>query len=155
MKRRLRFTQTYPSSYNAERARKQLFANIRMLPLSELPTKKVDRYSRLLRLAEDRRTYHPDKMARTAATFFGRRALRLLPSPVRKTQRAVAVTGKSVYELYTDPETVPSAFRFAQPKNIPICVRRKIRREVLHAFRIAGKTGLGAPHYNEYSKVTC
>lgn len=48
---------------------------------------------------------------------------------------------------------------FTQPKDILLCVRRKIRSEVMHALGLAGrkltfrKSGAGA--HNEWSKVGC
>lgn len=47
---------------------------------------------------------------------------------------------------------------FALPWQVVICVRRKRRREVMHALKIAGKRGVGAgkpQRRNEWSEVRC
>lgn len=40
-------------------------------------------------------------------------------------------------------------------KELLTCVKRKIRSRVLHALKIAGKSGLGGPNYRQTSKVVC
>lgn len=47
---------------------------------------------------------------------------------------------------------------FSEPKHVAVCARRHIRREVLHAFGVAGGKGVGRnrkQHRNEWSKVGC
>lgn len=51
----------------------------------------------------------------------------------------------------------PSVVAFERPRGVAVCVRRAIRREVLHAMK---KTGRGhrkqrAPRRNAYSSVSC
>lgn len=81
----------------------------------------------------DRRRYNPTKgVAPPAAT---RRSATRLVSP-----------------LYSPLNSV----RFAEPKRVAICVRRKQRKEVLHAKRIAGgKGGFRKRRNNFWSKVSC
>lgn len=47
--------------------------------------------------------------------------------------------------------------RFAYPDLTAICLRRKIRREVLHARRRVPAAGIGtrAPRYNFWSSISC
>jgi len=82
---------------------------------------------------EDRRRYNPNRQhAPAAAARSGDR--RLTPVP---------------------PPGALSRINFAKPNNVAICVRRKIRKEVIHAKRIAGKRGLAGGKWNWHSKVGC
>lgn len=44
---------------------------------------------------------------------------------------------------------------FFAPENVLICVRRKTRKEVLHAFKKIGMKGQKKPRRNVYSDVHC
>ena len=44
---------------------------------------------------------------------------------------------------------------FSMPPKVAICVRRQTRKEVLHAKKVAGKSGLKKPRRNFWSKVRC
>jgi hypothetical protein len=82
---------------------------------------------------EDRRTYRPDRSVRAPAAV-QRKDTRLntFPSPARL-----------------------AAYGFQNPHNVALCVRRKVRKEVIHAIRVAGKTGLKRPKRNFWSNVKC
>lgn len=87
---------------------------------------------------EDRRTWHPEDFFRPAMEIGG----------TRTTQRVVKKSFK--------PQ-LPFGLQFAVPEKTAICVRRKTRKEVLHAMR---KTGGGQrrrnkPTKNWYSKLGC
>lgn len=63
--------------------------------------------------------------------------------------------GRSSYRFH---KGVSRRLGFHAPWQVIICVRRKRRREVLHAFRIAGKRGIGRGKSwkrNSYSQVRC
>lgn len=98
-----------------------------------------------LRELEDRRTFHPEGRLRPARASF-RSATQLVPRPGR---RAALATRASVL--------VPSRVAFKVPNRVAICVRRKSRREVLFAKRVAGAGGgrFRKRRYNEYSFVGC
>lgn len=49
---------------------------------------------------------------------------------------------------------LPRDIRAADPRNVAVCVRRKDRREVLHALRRVGRGG-GRRRRNEWSDVHC
>lgn len=109
-------------------------------PFVKLRPRVVLPYSRpsFLQTIEDRRTWHPGVL-RPAATFS------------RRDQRRLVERSRNSFE------TFPSLhLGFAQPKKVAICVRRKTRREVIHALR---KAGAGAAQKrrkrNEYSDVRC
>lgn len=51
---------------------------------------------------------------------------------------------------------VPKSLGFVAPEKVVVCVRRKTRKEVLHALGYTGRgSGGGRKHRNHYSKVHC
>lgn len=44
---------------------------------------------------------------------------------------------------------------FRQPSRTVICLKRKIRRKIMHAFGFAGLRGFRRPRYNYWSRVIC
>lgn len=87
---------------------------------------------------EDRRTHHPLGKARPARTVNG-------------------VTSKKLNIKKSAGHKLPAVLAFAAPKKVLICVRRGVRKSVLHAL---GKTGKGARHSktrrrSAYSGVSC
>lgn len=98
-------------------------------------------------LIEDRRLWTPE------ASY--------VPS-VRGLQRRTSlktVSGVPTYRLRhkSSPRaSVPHGVAFADPTRVMLCVRRKQRKEVLHAFR---KTGKGKHHRNPkrnfWSSISC
>ena len=89
----------------------------------------------------DRRTYSPTPYRVIAAP---RSAARLVPDKM----------GQSIRNQVGP---VPTGVQFANPKHVAICVRRKVRREVLHALKLKPKRGRGGgkKKYNLWSKVKC
>lgn len=104
-----------------------------LTPVVRISARPVD-----LREIEDRRTYSPQPF-RAAKVFSG-----AVHQPV-----VVKKTTKFKPQL-------PFGLTFNAPKDTLICVRRKIRKEVLFA---KNKTGAGKrrrkPHKNFYSKIGC
>lgn len=88
-----------------------------------------------LREIEDRRTWHP---------LSGRRPAAGLISP-RHRLREVAVSKTA---------RIPWAVGFQDAVQVAVCIRRKERKEVLHAI---GKVGGGhkRPRYSWYSEIVC
>lgn len=80
----------------------------------------------------DRRRYHPARNVRPADAL------------IRGAARPVI--GKYTYQT-----------RFAVPHMVAICLRRKARREVLHAFKLTRKSGRGGSprRRNFYSSMGC
>lgn len=97
---------------------------------------------RALQMVEDRRTFYPDqplyRPARTIAV--GRPArLKLVQNP-----------------RYTAPSQTKGLVAFAEPQKVPICIRRKERKQVLHAKGIAGsKKRLRPGRRSEFSSIHC
>lgn len=111
-------------------------------PLRSVSVLKPTRFDYVSKLTEveDRRLFSPeiDPPARSIHT----RSATQLVAP-RKAQR---VHGRS---------TVPNAVGFARPREVVICIRRKQRREVLHA--LLRKTGRGGKRarWSEWSHINC
>jgi len=86
-----------------------------------------------VRILEDRRVFKPDASVRPPASV-QRSDTRLVADPFGTSLRRVS---------------------FANPPRVAICARRKIRREVLHALRIAGGSGFRKRRLNFWSGVGC
>ncbi|UDN67846.1 hypothetical protein [robinz microvirus RP_145] len=92
-------------------------------------------------IAEDRRVTHPTH-----------------PQPARAIRRDHArIVPKTVDRLGNLIRTLPFGVRFSVPKYVGICLKRRIRREVLHAIK---KTGSGSSRKmkrtrNHWSEVSC
>lgn len=93
----------------------------------------------------DRRMWHPaPRMIRPIATFSRRDQSRII---VKKSS-AVAPARNDTY----------SDFRvgFAVPRKVGVCVRRKQRKEVLHALKYIGKGSRARRHrWNDLSRIDC
>lgn len=50
---------------------------------------------------------------------------------------------------------VSTGMGFTQPRRVVLCVRRGIRKQVLHAFRKAGKAGQRRPRFSVNSLIHC
>jgi len=90
-----------------------------------------------LRLLEDRRFWHPLGQRRPAQSFRN----------VNHSLKIPSGRSTSKYPLHT--------VGFVNPENVAVCVRRKIRKEVLFAKRKTGKRGQKKPRFNWFSKVSC
>lgn len=106
-----------------------------------------------LRDVEDRRSFHPegqDRAARSLSRFNHRLRIK---TPVG--------TWSSKYQKYQTPweinYEVPWQIAFDRPNRIAVCIRRKIRSQVLHALGIAGRRGLGVGgiRLNPFSRISC
>lgn len=118
---------------------------VRIRRLSSRPTLGRLGFSRsVLRTLEDRREFHPERARRPARGFFiPRHRLVILSDPVGDSMRDMS-------------QSVPFSIGFERPKQVAVCIRRKQRREVIHAL---GKAGAGVrrrrPRRSEYSDVRC
>lgn len=118
--RKGRYSEKSPTFSNRNPPRRLLYPTpvirtISLHPTPLTPQQKVNRYVRAIR---DRRVFSFDR--RTP-----------IGSPIRKAERInTDVLGKSLRTL-----------QYAIPKRVAVCVRRKERREVLHALRVAGRSG--------------
>lgn len=88
----------------------------------------------------DRRIYHPEGIYSPVYTKFAQ------PTKIKEVRTRV----------YTRPTvSFRHDFGFANVSQVITCVRRKIRKQVLHAFKKTGKSGQRTPRYNYLSKVRC
>ena len=105
------------------------------------------RGSSSLRVFEDRREYNPEGDLAPARSFsYPRHRLKTVTprSGVPSLNRSIGF------------EPVPIGVGFANPSKVLICVRRKMRREVMFARGHAGRAGNQFKHRtNEYSGVRC
>lgn len=94
---------------------------------------------------EDRRTWHPEGPRRPARMRNSyRHRLRAVQTP--KTRQYQATRAQNKYR---------EDIGFVTPNKVFICIRRKIRQQVLHALRKTGKVGQKRPRWTEYSTIKC
>lgn len=53
------------------------------------------------------------------------------------------------------PSQTKAIVAFQEPHKLPLCIRRKQRKQVLHAKGVAGSKNLKKPTRNEWSDVSC
>lgn len=98
-----------------------------------------------LRPIEDRRLFHPQGVHRPARSFTNPRH-RLRSVRVKKNPKKVQNTAYPSFHI-----------GFEAPKRVLVCVRRKQRREVIHALGYSGR-GVGRKRRSrrsEYSSINC
>lgn len=95
----------------------------------------TSRISTPLQQISDRRIFHPDRLVRNAVST--------LNAP-----HALAVANPYSRKL-------SSNVRFQNPHKVLVCIRRKIRKQILFAKGGAGSRKMRRPTYNYYSSVRC
>lgn len=122
-------------------------------PLAELLPSNFTAVRFDLTEVEDRRTWSPEPILDDLP-----RDLRGVPTPIRpaqparKAQRSRSVAGPSL-----TPRPIFAFVDHHNPiKRVAICVRRKIRKEIMHALKFAGKGGgKRRPRRNSNSNIRC
>lgn len=104
------------------------------------PSVPVYRVRSALQLLEDRRLFHPLGEARPLRAFFMRPRLVVRNANIKERRNKFSV---------------PSAIGFDVPKRVALCVRRKERREVIHAKNLTRKGSKGAKRRNVWSDIHC
>ncbi|QXP44248.1 MAG: hypothetical protein [Arizlama microvirus] len=101
--------------------------------------------------ADDGRRFHPSKpLHRPLRNLQGHQGHRLLVgNPTSRKSRGKRPSARSMPSA-----AVPYGVRFDQPQQLLLCIRRKRRKEVIHAIGRAG-TKVRPPRRNEYSGVSC
>lgn len=107
-------------------------------------------FFRDLKPIEDRRTWHPEGKARPARSFDSSRH-RLVVGQAQVKQ-AVRTGYTKLRHLALQ---VPKAVAFQAPEKVLVCVRRQMRREVMHALKKAGKRGQKSRRWSWYSNISC
>lgn len=110
------------------------FRNQPLLPFDSLPFTE-------LTTVEDRRTFHPRGEVREARSF--------------RTPHHQLVYRPAAPVIMGHPNRIPQSVAFHAPREVLVCVRRKTRKEVLHAFNKTGKSGQKRPRRNHYSSISC
>lgn len=105
-----------------------------------------------LRVFEDRRAFHPDPFIRPAFAL-PRSASRLVVHPnVNKSNTPTHTVGPPLRG------SIPHRIGFEVPRQVVLCLRRKRRREIMHALGKAGRGGVGRGRKrrtNEFSEIGC
>lgn len=126
-------------SKSKSRTRRVVFTpSVQRYRVRTMPLSAVSLSSPLLSM-EDRRTFHPLRDLRPVASF------------VKSAARVVAKQRVN----FPQPSQTKALLAFADPRRVLVCVRRRIRREVLHAKRIAGSGGMRKPRRNALSSISC
>ena len=118
------------SSKTKRRRDPKTIAN-RRLPVSYSPTRVTP--TTILRQIEDRRLFNPTRSYSAPATLsFTKARIQYLESPAARKQAFRADPMAYLRRLggYVTPKVA-----FKDPSSVLICVRRQIRKEVLHAFK--------------------
>lgn len=118
----------------------------------------------VLKKIEDRRTFHPEKANRPALDIWGKKAAVKLINKARPTANALnlpkqvrqkrqAIINRFGEKFHSQTKAIRA---FAVPTETIICIRRKVRKQVLAAKK---KIGLGGrqkhPKLNWTSKIAC
>lgn len=93
---------------------------------------------------EDHRVWHPDRIASLRTPRLWRHRL-VTPKAVRRGLTPLGVRPRSF---------LASAIQFKAPKFLVLCVRRRRRREVIHARGIAGSR-VRRGRRNQWSTIRC
>lgn len=105
----------------------------------------------VLRQIEDRRDYHPSGPKRAARTLLGTTAkVKRVPTILRKGTNRLLKSVQSASGVLGRDKVA-----FQMPERVVVCVRRKVRREVLFAKRATGKGSRSFKRRNEWSEVKC
>lgn len=136
-------------------------------PVRPTPVVRVTPSSVNLREIEDRRLWHPNPVRPVVSLDNAVHRL-LAPAPKKRSvvrneprksrsrsvlyQAPVALLGPEIGSFNRRPTA------FAEAKRMLVCIRRGMRKEVLHALRKTGKGGgrkKQRPRYNSFSNVRC
>lgn len=102
----------------------------------------------LLQQLEQNNAYH-----RTRRSTQNTNARRYHPNPIRPIQKIDGnLAGFNHHRLST---LYQSPWKLVEPNKVGICVRRRTRREVLHALKRTGKGSRARRHYTVNSEIHC
>lgn len=100
-----------------------------------------------LTLYEDRRQFHPEGIYAPAKSFNSTRHRIAVPKSNYKVPLSQYSALGQTYPTYK--------LAFEAPTKVLVCVRRKIRKQVLHALSKTGKVGQNRPKISDYSHISC
>lgn len=131
------------------------------------PAQGISLYNRLapktnlFTLYENRRTWHPEGAYRPSRSLV-QNYPRITETPPTRTQASYIPVWKG--DDYVVPHTGeillfkhmnPFKITWEHPLKMIVCLRRKMRKEMMHALGIAGKTGFKPKHLTPNSYVKC
>lgn len=128
--------------------------DIRNIANHKLPTDHLPKTSNIpygIKNYEDRRQYHPDSFYKTPTTLTETLKFRV---PTYTPAQNVNLLKKSKYTPFKTFSPT-NEIAFGTPEKTLICIRRNIRKQVLHALNKTGKTGQRRPKWNYNSKISC
>jgi len=100
-----------------------------------------------LRVVEDARQWHPERQNRHPKTVHGQRA------PIRARDKRYRSPAALLKRL---PSQTRAVLAFPHPGRVIECVRRKIRKEVIHALKLQGKGAGSKKRKRDWkSKIRC
>lgn len=102
---------------------------------------------------EDNRTYHPEGPNRAPLSIHHYTEFEVPNERIRQTPRPNIARPYSGATQNIGSLSPQIAFR--SPNRVAVCIRRKQRKEVLHALRKAGRGGSRPRRYNRNSQVRC
>lgn len=106
-----------------------------------------------LRPYEDRREWHPEGSWAPARSFSStRHRLTVVDQPRARSTPLNRNPWRSLRNYFSQTK---ARVAFSNPSRVLVCVRRSIRREVLHALRKSGRRGQKPPRRTWYSSVSC
>lgn len=92
---------------------------------------------------QDTRLFHPKKVFQYAEN-----------APLFLTRPKSRVVARRV-QVYSPSRSPITRLHFSNPARVLVCIRRKIRKQVLHAFRKTGKGGQKRPLRTRYRDISC
>lgn len=114
-----------------------------------------------LPLLEDRRQFHPEGPVRPPRSFDHYSTVKIHEPKNRSAAKRTRTYSPSS-DLWDNPRkstrnrrAASQEIGFSAPDRVAICIRRKRRREVLHALRKTGRGGRVRRRLNHYSKIRC
>lgn len=115
-------------------------------PLATMRARQISLFPDLTEI-EDRRRWHPLGAHAPAAGLSKPRHRLKMSEPLPPNRDPF---GDTLRKRGSSP-----TIAFSVPTPVAICVRRKQRKEVLHALKKTGKTGQKRPRRSYYSSISC
>lgn len=159
----------YSGTYPLGPARRGFFLTTNSYPLPSLLLSKnlLSSPKSKLSLYQDRRLYHPlgdnrpmasktesyPQLTERPSLSHPRISPRSPYNPIRKIERDLINT--TTGEIASFGAYDPFKISWENPYKMIICLKRQMRREVMHALGMAGKSGFKKPKFTQHSFVRC
>lgn len=125
---------------NSSNKRRVALANAnRRLPFETMSPRSMSSIA----LSSDRRFFHPQGLLSPAYALS--RSSRILEVPRAKPRP----------NRFRKLSVSPHIAAFHAPERVLVCVRRSIRKEVIHALGHSGRSGQRPPRRSEFSSISC